>query len=107
LSLPAAEDITEVSSAITETPPVQPSFARTAKEQLTGVAMPLALVLLPRITANLAPPQHITANLRPPLAPPRITANPRPPLTPPQRVVESLTVEAVNLVVVVENTASQ
>jgi hypothetical protein len=70
--------------------------------------MPLALVRLPRITANLAPPQHITANPRPPLAPPRITANPRPPLTPPQRVVESLTVEAVNLVVVVvvENATS-
>jgi hypothetical protein len=80
--------------------------------------MPLALVLLWRITANLTPPQRITANPRLPLTPPqritanprppltppqRITANPRPHLTPPQRVVGSLTVEAVNLMVVVEN----
>src|ERR1700684_4306607 len=87
LSLPAAEDITEASWAITETPPVQRLNTRTAKDQPTGVAMPLPLVRLRRITANLTRPQRITANPRlPPTPPQRITANPRPPLTPPQRI---------------------
>jgi hypothetical protein len=107
LSLPAAEDITEASSAITETTAIQQWYTRTAKEQPTGVAMPLARVLLWRITANLTPPQRITANPRPPLTPRRITANPRPPLTPPQRVVGSLTLEAVNLMVVVVENATR
>jgi hypothetical protein len=79
-----------------------------AKGQPTGVAMPPALILPPRITATLTPPQRTIANPRPPLTRPRITANPTAHLTPPQRVVGSLTVEAVKLmVVVVVNTTSQ
>ncbi len=69
--------------------------------------MPPAPILPPRITANLTPPLRIIANPRPPLTPPqRIITSPRPPLTP-LRLVADLTVEAVNLMVVVENTTSQ
>jgi hypothetical protein len=96
LSLPAAEDITEASWAITETPAVQRLYTRTAKGQPT--------ILPPRTTANLTPPQCITANPRPPLTPPqRITANPTAHLTPPQRLVADLMVVVENLILVVEN----
>jgi hypothetical protein len=103
--MPAAEDIPV---AIRETPAVQRSYTRTAKGQPTGVAMPVAPTLPPHITANLTPPQRITANpAPPPLTPPRITANPMPPLlTPPQRMVRNPTVEAEDLMVGVENTTS-
>ena len=106
LSLPAVEDITEASWAITETPAVQRLYTRTAKGQPT--------ILPPRITANLTPPQRITTNPRPPLMQPRITANPTAHLTPRRRLLADLTVEAadlmvgaVNLMVVVENITSQ
>jgi hypothetical protein len=72
--------------------------------------MPLWSILPPR-KANLTPPQRITASLT---LPQHITANPTPLLTPPRRLVadltvgvENLTVEAVNLMVGVENTTSQ
>ena len=56
------------------------------------------------MTANLMPPQRITANpAPPPLTPPRITANP----TQLRRMVGNLTVEAENLMVGEENTTSQ
>jgi hypothetical protein len=51
-------------------------------------------------------PRRIIANPRPPLTRPRITTNLTAQLTRPRRPVADLTVEAVNLMVVVENTTS-
>jgi hypothetical protein len=81
--MPAVEDITVASWAITEMPaPIPPR----------------------RITANLTLPQRIIVNLIPPQ---RITANPTPLLTRPRRMVGKLTAEAGNLTVVAESTTSQ
>jgi len=86
LSLPAVEDITVASWAITK------------------MAPPISQ---PRITTNLTRPQRITAS---PTLPP-ITANPiiaklTPLLTPPRRMVTNLTVAAENLMLGAESTTS-